>query len=73
MRSEVVGQPVRPGLQFIEGDDGARRMQDDGGLALAEVFAELHAMTLRRPNLTGVKWVARVAQDAWSTSEFKAE
>jgi len=53
---EVVGQPVGAGLQFVEGDDGPCRMQDDGRFARADVVANLHEQTLRRPNLTGVKW-----------------
>ena len=38
------------------GPDGSRRMQDDGRFARADVVANLHEQTLRRPNLTGVKW-----------------
>ena len=54
---EAVREPVGPRLHLRETYLLTRRVQDDGGPVGVRfgVFANLHAPTLRRPNLTGVK------------------
>ena len=53
---EQVGQSVGPGLQLTERHDRSGRIHDDGGLVGRGNggVADLHEVTLRRLNLTGV-------------------
>ncbi|BBY69412.1 hypothetical protein MINTM008_52050 [Mycobacterium intracellulare] len=49
-------QAIGAGLEVIEGDDRAGRVQDDSRFVGADIRADLHAQTVPPPNLTGVKW-----------------
>jgi hypothetical protein len=49
--TKQVRQPIRPRLQFAEGDDGAAGIEDDGGFVRRglRMLADLHAWTLLSP------------------------
>src|SRR6476620_1272859 len=73
--AEVVGQPVGARLKFLARHNGSGRMDDEGRLVGGGVgmLANLHAPTLRRQNLTGVKRVKKPGRAPPQTYDWFSE